>query len=269
MGALAKAIHNVGFWVRETGQALDRLGSRLQGIYAFQEPLSRHRTIMNLYDKVPTVDKDVFLAPSVAVIGDVKVGHGSSIWYGCILRGDVNSISVGSNTNIQDNTLIHVSNTNASAKVLPAIIGSRVTIGHSSVLHGCTVEDEAFIGMGAVLLDGVYVERNAMVAAGSLVKQDTRIPCGEVWGGNPAAFLRKLAPEEIAFFTKSAERYSELANVHAQENSRTYEEIQMNKVLQKKWFLQSDPYDSHLGIVQEKAPAEIVFQDASSSKDTF
>ncbi|PPD93833.1 hypothetical protein GOBAR_DD09139 [Gossypium barbadense] len=169
MGSLGKAIYTVGFWIRETGQALDRLGCRLQGNYFFQEQLSRHRTLMNVFDKSPLVDKDAFVAPSASVIGDVQVGRGSSIWYGCVLRGDVNSISVGSGTNIQDNSLVHVAKSNLSGKVLPTNIGNNVTVGHSAVLHGCTVEDEAFVGMGATLLDGVVVEKHAMVAAGALV----------------------------------------------------------------------------------------------------
>ncbi|KAL5659549.1 hypothetical protein ACJX0J_032712, partial [Zea mays] len=140
---------------------------------------SRHRTIMNIFEKEPRIHRDVFVAPSAAVIGDVEIGHGSSIWYGSILRGDVNSIHIGSGTNIQDNSLVHVSKANISGKVLPTIIGSNVTVGHSAVLHACTIEDEAFVGMGATLLDGVVVEKHSMVGAGSLVKQNTRIPSGE------------------------------------------------------------------------------------------
>lgn len=270
MGSLGKAVYHMGFWIRETGQALDRLGSRLQGIYAFQEHISRHRTLMNLYDKAPDVAQTTFVAPNAAVIGDVKIGASSSIWYGCVLRGDVNSITVGSETNIQDNTLVHVAKTNISGKVMPTTIGSRVTIGHNAVLHGCTVEDDAFVGMGATLLDGVHVEKNAMVAAGSLVKQNTRVPTGEVWAGNPAKFLRKLSAEEIAFFVKSAANYAGLAQVHAHENAKTYEEIQADKVRRKKWAVQSDDYDSHIGVVREKPPAHFLSRDPkdlNNSKD--
>ncbi|AEE29871.1 gamma carbonic anhydrase 1 [Arabidopsis thaliana] len=179
MGTLGRAFYSVGFWIRETGQALDRLGCRLQGKNYFREQLSRHRTLMNVFDKAPIVDKEAFVAPSASVIGDVHIGRGSSIWYGCVLRGDVNTVSVGSGTNIQDNSLVHVAKSNLSGKVHPTIIGDNVTIGHSAVLHGCTVEDETFIGMGATLLDGVVVEKHGMVAAGALVRQNTRIPSGE------------------------------------------------------------------------------------------
>ncbi|XWS25788.1 hypothetical protein CRYUN_Cryun27aG0097500 [Craigia yunnanensis] len=260
MGTLGKAIYTVGFWIRETGQALDRLGCRLQGNYLFQEQLSRHRTLMNIFDKAPVVEKDAFVAPSASVIGDVQVGRGSSIWYGCVLRGDVNSISVGSGTNIQDNSLVHVAKSNLSGKVLPTIIGDNVTVGHSAVLHGCTVEDEAFVGMGATLLDGVVVEKHAMVAAGALVRQNTRIPTGEVWGGNPAKFLRKLTDEERSFISQSATNYTNLAQVHAAENAKPFDEIEFEKVLRKKFARRDEEYDSMLGVVRE-TPAELILPD--------
>ncbi|KAK9165494.1 hypothetical protein Scep_000685 [Stephania cephalantha] len=260
MGSLGKAIYTVGFWIRETGQALDRLGCRLQGNYYFQEQLSRHRTLMNVFDKAPVVDKEAFVAPSASIIGDVQVGRAASIWYGCVLRGDVNSISVGSGTNIQDNSLVHVAKSNLSGKVLPTVIGDNVTIGHSAVLHGCTVEDEAFVGMGATLLDGVVVERNSMVAAGALVRQNTRIPCGEVWGGNPARFLRKLTEEEIVFISQSATNYSNLARVHAAENSKNFDEIEFEKVLRKKFARRDEEYDSMIGVVRE-VPPQLILPD--------
>ncbi|MBA0618146.1 hypothetical protein Godav_027534, partial [Gossypium davidsonii] len=222
--------------------------------------VSRHRTLMNVFDKAPIVDRDAFVAPSASVIGDVQVGRSSSIWYGCVLRGDVNSISIGSGTNIQDNSLVHVAKSNLSGKVLPTIIGSNVTVGHSAVLHGCTVEDEAFVGMGATLLDGVYVEKHAMVAAGALVRQNTRIPCGEVWGGNPAKFLRKLTEEEMTFISQSALNYTNLAQVHAAENAKSFDEIELETMLRKKFARRDEEYDSMLGVVRE-TPPELILPD--------
>ncbi|KAH0771889.1 hypothetical protein KY290_015870 [Solanum tuberosum] len=226
----------------------------------FLIPVSRHRTLMNLFNKAPMVDKDAFVAPSASLIGDVHVGRNASIWYGCVLRGDVNSISIGAGSNIQDNSLVHVAKSNLSGKVLPTIIGNNVTVGHSAVLHGCTVEDEAFVGMGATLLDGAVVEKNAMVAAGALVRQNTRIPCGEVWGGNPARFLRKLTQEEIAFISESAANYSNLAQVHAGENAKSFDAIEFEKVLRKKYARKDEEYDSMLGVVRE-TPPELVLPD--------
>ncbi|KAF3629762.1 Gamma carbonic anhydrase 1, mitochondrial [Capsicum annuum] len=282
MGTLGKAIYSLGAMVRATGQALDRVGNRLQGSYYLEEHCSVmhfdltvfvsiqyqmlvcmnswHRTLMNIFDKAPVVDKDVFVAPGASVIGDVHVGRNSSIWYGCVLRGDVNSISVGSGTNIQDNSLVHVAKSNISQKVLPTIIGNNVTVGHSAVVHGCTIEDEAFIGMGATLLDGVHVEKHAMVAAGALVKQNTRIPSGEIWAGNPAKFLRKLTDEEIAFIAQSATNYCNLARVHAAENSKSFDEIEFEKMLRKKYAKSDEEYDSMIGVVRE-IPPELVLPD--------
>ncbi|CAN1127004.1 Gamma carbonic anhydrase 1, mitochondrial [Linum perenne] len=172
----------------------------------------------------------------------------------------MNNISIRSGTNIQDNALVHVAKTNLAGKVLPTIIGDNVTVGHSAVLHGCTVEDESFVGMGATLLDGVVVEKHAMVAAGALVRQNTRIPAGEVWGGNPAKFLRKLTDEEITFFAESAANYSSLAQVHAAENAKPFDEIEFEKVLRKKFANRDEEYDSMLGVVRE-TPPELILPD--------
>ncbi|KAL2348546.1 hypothetical protein Fmac_002546 [Flemingia macrophylla] len=310
MGTIGRAFYAVGFWIRETGQAIDRLGSRLQGNYLFQEQLSRHRPLMNVFDKGPAVHRDAFVAPSASLVGDVRVGPASSIWYGCVLRernnvelfyvicgmsfglvlllgnetvtsltkhstaplvinrnaqrrphrhSDVNSVVIGSGTNIQDNSLVHVAKSNLNGKVLPTVIGDNVTVGHSAVLQGCTVEDEAFIGMGATLLDGVYVEKHAMVAAGALVRQNTRIPYGEVWGGNPARFLRKLTEDEMTFFSQSALNYSNLAQAHDAENAKKLDETEFVKVLHKKSARHGEEY-AVLGGVQE-TPAELNLSD--------
>ncbi|URE07550.1 bacterial transferase hexapeptide domain containing protein [Musa troglodytarum] len=120
---------------------------------------------------------------------------------------------------------------------------------HSAVLHGCTVEDEAFVGMGAVLLDGSVVEKHGMVAAGALV-----------WGGNPAKFLRKLTDEEIAFISESAANFANLAQVHAAENVKSFDEIEFEKVLRKKFARRDEEYDSMLGVVRE-VPSELILPD--------
>ncbi|CAI7788286.1 unnamed protein product [Closterium sp. NIES-53] len=254
MSGIGRALYNVGFWVRETGQALDRLGCRLQGKYAFTEELSRHRTIMNLFDKLPEVPANAFVAPSAAVIGDVQIGQRSSVWYNAILRGDVNSIRVGADTNIQDGCIVHVAKTNLAGKILPTIIGSRVTVGHNAVLHACTVEDEAFVGIGATLLDGVVVESGAMVAAGALVVQNTRIPSGQIWAGSPAKFFRTLTAAEQAFIAKSAESYASLAEVHAKENAKSFEEVEADKKQREGWANYSEDFVSSVGAVVDKPP---------------
>jgi carbonic anhydrase/acetyltransferase-like protein (isoleucine patch superfamily) len=265
MGTLGRVVYSLGKAARSTGQALDRLGSALQGGHAFKDEVSKHQTIMSIFDKTPVIQESAFVAPSASVVGEVQIGEKSSIWYGCVLRGDVNHIKVGSETNIQDNTLVHVAKTNVSGNVLPTVIGNRVTIGHNSVLHACTVEDEAFVGMGSTILDGAVVEKGAMVAAGSVVTQKTRIPTGQIWAGSPAKFLRELTEEEQASLTGNVSVYTELAELHAQENAKTFGEIEADKALRRKWDIQSDDYDSHLGIIRSKRP-EIEFPNKMISK---
>ncbi|CAI7777217.1 unnamed protein product [Closterium sp. NIES-54] len=216
--------------------------------------VSRHRTIMNLFDKLPEVPANAFVAPSAAVIGDVQIGQRSSVWYNAILRGDVNSIRVGADTNIQDGCIVHVAKTNLAGKILPTIIGSRVTVGHNAVLHACTVEDEAFVGIGATLLDGVVVESGAMVAAGALVVQNTRIPSGQIWAGSPAKFFRTLTAAEQAFIAKSAESYASLAEVHAKENAKSFEEVEADKKQREGWANYSEDFVSSVGAVVDKPP---------------
>jgi len=146
------------------------------------------------------------VAPNAVVVADVVVGSKSSIWFGCILRGDVQHIRVGARTNIQDGTIVH-GTTNGQ----PALIGSGVTVGHAAVLHACTIEDNAFIGICACVLDGSVVSSGAMLAAGSVLTPGKRVASGELWAGNPARLLRRLTADEIAFIEISAERYVALA----------------------------------------------------------
>lgn len=154
----------------------------------------------------PTIHPEAFVAPNAAVIGNVVIGCGSSIWFGCTVRGDVHEIRIGENTNIQDHTVIHVT----SGK-FGTYIGSGITVGHGVLLHACTLEDGCFIGMAATVMDGAVVESGAMVAAGALVTPGKRVKTGELWAGNPAKFLRALRPEEIAHFPVSAANYAALA----------------------------------------------------------
>jgi carbonic anhydrase/acetyltransferase-like protein (isoleucine patch superfamily) len=151
---------------------------------------------------MPTISDKAFVAPGAAVIGDVHIGAESGIWFGCVVRGDVNYIRIGERTNVQDGTVIHV-----TRRTGPTIIGSNVTIGHSALLHACTVEDNAFIGMRATLMDGVVVESGAQVAAGALVTPNKRIPSGQLWAGSPAKYFRDLTEAEKAFIPVSADNY--------------------------------------------------------------
>ena len=157
----------------------------------------------------PTIHGECFVAPNATIIGDVVIGAGSSVWFGCVIRGDVHQIRIGERTNIQDGTIVHV-----TGGKLGTSIGSGITIGHGAILHACTLEDGCFIGMGAVVLDGAVVESGAMVAAGAVVTPGKRVKAGELWAGNPARALRTLTEADIAFFPRSAANYNELGDTY-------------------------------------------------------
>jgi len=161
---------------------------------------------------VPTIHESCFIAPNAAVVGDVVIGEETSVWFGCVIRGDVHEIRIGARTNIQDGTIVHV-----TGGKLGTYIGSDVTIGHGAILHACTLEDCCFVGMGAVLLDGVVVETGGMVAAGAMVPPGKRVKSGELWAGNPAKPMRDLRPEEIDYFPASAKNYAGLSAVYRKE----------------------------------------------------
>jgi gamma-carbonic anhydrase len=159
-------------------------------------------------DLFPDLHESVFLASGVKIIGDVRIGEYSSVWYNTVIRGDVDYVKIGSKTNIQDGSVLHVTNSKC-----PLNIGNRVTIGHAVKLHGCTLNDLCFIGIGATLLDDVFVEENAMVAAGAVVRPGFNVPSGKLVGGVPAKIIRDLKEEEIADIEQSAERYVKYAEI--------------------------------------------------------
>ncbi len=157
----------------------------------------------------PEIDRSAFIAPGVSIIGDVKVGADSNIWYGCVLRGDVHSIKIGARTNIQDGSIIHVTTDFSGTEV-----GDDVTVGHGAILHACTVEDFGFVGMGATVLDGARVEGFAMLAAGALLTPGKVIPSGQLWAGSPARYMRDLTDKEKEYTRWSAKHYAELGRAH-------------------------------------------------------
>lgn len=222
-----------------------------------RETLSRHQTLASFGGKRPTLGDSVFVAPNATITGDVQVGAHSSIWYGAVVRGDVNNVKIGSKTNVQDCVTIHVAKHSISGQPAPTVIGNNCTIGHGAVLHACTVEDGSFVGMGATILDGVKVGKGSIVGAGAVVTPATVIPAGEIWAGAPAKFLRNAAPEEASFIEASATNYASLAAVHASENAKTFEEIEMDKA-RREDRLQRDPdYDQHLGLERDPVTREI------------
>lgn len=151
---------------------------------------------------LPKVDPSVYVDHSAQVIGDVHIGADSSIWMNVVIRGDVNAIRIGRRTNLQDGTVVHV-----MRDTHPTNIGDDVTIGHAAVLHGCTIEDRCLIGMGAMLLNGAVIGRDSIVAAGTLVTEETKIPPRSLVMGRPGAVRRPLTDAEVASIRDYADRY--------------------------------------------------------------
>ncbi len=157
----------------------------------------------------PKIHDSAFIAPGACIIGDVEIGENANIWYGCVLRGDVNDIKIGKNTNIQDGTIIHV-----TTDVSGTYIGESVTVGHNAILHACTVHDFGFVGMGACVMDNAVIESNAMLAAGALLTPNKHIPSGQLWAGSPAKYMRDLTQKELDYIKWSAPHYVELGQEH-------------------------------------------------------
>jgi len=160
--------------------------------------------ILSHKGRLPLVDPSAFVEQTAAVIGDVTIGAESSIWFNVVIRGDVNSISIGRRTNIQDGSVVHV-----TRGTHPTSIGDEVTVGHNVTLHGCTIGDRCLIGIGATVLDGAQVGPEAMIGAGSVVSPGTVIPSRTLALGIPARPKRELTPDEIAHLSVSAANYCE------------------------------------------------------------
>ncbi len=167
---------------------------------------------------MPKIHPTAFIAPGAVIIGDVEIGPESSIWFSCVLRGDVNFIRIGARTNIQDGTVVHVASgqqpASGKSKIplngYPTIIGDDVTVGHMALLHACTLENKAFVGMQSGVMDGCKIESHAMIAAGALLTPGKTIPKGQLWAGTPAKYLRDLSQDDLAQFDLRAGQYAEL-----------------------------------------------------------
>ncbi len=160
--------------------------------------------------KKPVLAETVFAAPSADIIGEVEAGENSSFWYNVTVRGDIAPVKIGKNTNIQDNSVVHVGHD------VPAVIGDNVTIGHSVIIHACTIEDNSLIGMGAVILDYAVIGRESIVGAGSLVTKGKKFPPRSLIMGSPAKLIRELTEEEVAGILSNAESYVEILEDYRQ-----------------------------------------------------
>ena len=169
-------------------------------------------SVLKFNKKKPQISRDCFLAPNSMVIGDVEVGSCSSVWFGTVIRGDVMHIRIGNETNIQDNSVVHVTKDKN-----PTIVGNNVTIGHSVTLHGCTVKDHVLVGIGSIVMDQVDIEEWSIIAAGSVVKPGTKIPSGKLWGGLPAKEIRDINEGEKQWIRDLAHNYVKLSREYKTE----------------------------------------------------
>ncbi|MEQ1603098.1 MAG: gamma carbonic anhydrase family protein [Methylophilaceae bacterium] len=162
---------------------------------------------------LPQIAAEVYIHPSATVIGDVHLAEQVSVWPGTVIRGDVNHIQIGAGTNVQDLSVLHVSHKSSwNPQGAPLLIGKHVTIGHKVILHGCTIADECLIGMGSIVMDKVIVQKNVLLAAGSLVPEGRVLESGFLYMGSPAQKIRPLTEKEMAHFLYSAEHYMRLKN---------------------------------------------------------
>lgn len=167
--------------------------------------------------KTPSIDPAAFVAPGARLIGDVEIGPEASVWYNCVLRGDMNRIRIGARTNIQDGSVIHVDppRPGGPADGFPCLIGAEVLIGHMAMVHGCTLHDRAFVGLGSIVMDGCVIESDAMLAAGAMLTPGKRIPSGQLWAGRPARYVRELSAADVAGMAMGVAHYVALAKRHA------------------------------------------------------
>jgi carbonic anhydrase/acetyltransferase-like protein (isoleucine patch superfamily) len=168
--------------------------------------------IFAIGDKTPKIHESAFIAPGAIVCGDVEVHENASVWYGCVLRGDTNKIIIGANSNVQDGTIIHVDDPQWGGT--PTTIGANALIGHRCMLHGCTVEDGGFVGMGATMLDRSVVKTGGFLAAGAFLAPGKIVPAGEMWAGTPARKFRDLKEGEDKMALIGAGHYVEEARAH-------------------------------------------------------
>jgi len=225
---------------RKIGAALDSMGAGME-VAKYTERLVPSSRIVSVNGVSPALSgANNFIAPSASVIGNVTIGEHSSVWYGATVRGDVNTLKIGSKTSVGDRAVVHVAKIQGDH---PTYIGDNVTIGACAIVHACTIEDLVVIGESAQIMDGASVSTNSIIAPASIVTPGTKVPSGELWSGSPAKKVRSLTADEIASISESAHDTLELAYLHAVENSKDYKQLieededRLDRKLRKKaWF---------------------------------
>jgi carbonic anhydrase/acetyltransferase-like protein (isoleucine patch superfamily) len=158
--------------------------------------------ILPVHGKMPQQGENCWFAPNATIVGDVTMGKDCTIWFNAVVRGDVNSIIMGDRVNIQDGAVIH-----CTYQKSKTIIGNNVSIAHNAVVHGCKIEDEVLVGMGAIIMDGAVIGTGSIIAAGAIITQNTIVPPNSIYAGNPAKFLKNVSPELGEVFMRTANNY--------------------------------------------------------------
>ena len=158
--------------------------------------------ILPVLDKTPVYGENCWFAPNATLVGDITMGEDCTVWFNAVVRGDVNAIVMGDRVNIQDGAVVH-----CTYQKTKTIIGNNVSIAHNAIVHGCTIEDEVLIGMGAIVMDGAVIGKNSIIGAGAIVTQNTKVPSGTVWAGNPAKYIKDVSPELGEVFMRTANNY--------------------------------------------------------------
>jgi len=168
--------------------------------------------IKNFQNKQPQLGEDVYVSENAMVIGDVTLGDEVNIWFGAVLRGDMHYIKIGNRTNIQDNSVVHV-----TTRVSPTNIGSGVTVGHGAIIHGCTIEDDCLIGMGAILMDDAIIGAGSLIGAGALIPPNMKIPKNSLVVGSPGKVVRQVKDFEREMIHERPQEYIDLASIYLNE----------------------------------------------------
>lgn len=181
------------------------------------EPVQRPDvTILTIHGKTPQIDPTAFIAPGCRIIGDVTIGPGASVWYNCVIRAEVNRVVIGARTNIQDGSIVHCDGPKpGDPDGAPTLIGDDVLIGHMAMIHGCVLEDRAFVGLGAIVMNHARIGGDGMLAAGALLTEGKTIAPRTLWAGRPAKFLRELDDAAIAGMRLGTAHYVENGRAHA------------------------------------------------------
>jgi len=207
---------------RKLGKLLDAIGAKME-VVKYTERLVPSTRFVAIDDLMPAISKSVsFIAPTANIIGDVKIGEKSSIWFGATVRSEINKVIIGKNSSIGDRALVHDAKNEGNYSTF---IGHNVTIGPGAIIHASTIEDNTMVGASAQILEGCIVHSKSIVAPGSILAARTSVSSGELWGGSPAKMIRPLTVEEIACICDYADDKSDLAVIHSVECEKNFEQV--------------------------------------------